>query len=153
VDPTPLPPHAAIPRLEVNDWNQVAAFSQKQRRLVLKISGFSELAWGSRGVVIGHDVSKEEWAAALGTACEEFEVQPWLLQEFSEARVVEHPYYDPASGAVATMRGRVRLCPYYFVDGAGKSHLGGCLAAIAPADKKKIHGMRDAILTVCTAEG
>jgi hypothetical protein len=122
------------------------------RHLVLKISGFSELAWGSRGVVIGHDVSKEEWATALDAACAEFESQPWILQEFSEAKVIEHPYFNPESGVVETMRGRVRLCPYYFVDGAQKSHLGGCLAAIVPADKKKIHGMRDAILTVCEAE-
>jgi hypothetical protein len=152
VDPTPLPPHAALPRLEVNNWKQLAGFSQKMRHLVLKISGFSELAWGSRGVVIGHDVSKEEWATALDAACAEFESQPWILQEFSEAKVIEHPYFNPESGVVETMRGRVRLCPYYFVDGDQKSHLGGCLAAIVPADKKKIHGMRDAILTVCEAE-
>ena len=152
VDPTPLPPHATLPRLEVNTWSQVAAFSQKKRRLVLKVSGFSELAWGSRGVVIGHDVSKEEWTAALDTACGEFDSQPWILQEFSEAKVIEQPYFHPETGAIEIMQGRVRLCPYFFVDEAGKSHLGGCLAAIAPADKKKIHGMRDAILTVCVAE-
>jgi chemotaxis receptor (MCP) glutamine deamidase CheD len=35
------------------------------------------------------------------------------------------------------------------VDAAGETALGGCLAAIAPADKKKIHGMRDAILVPC----
>lgn len=149
VDPTPLPPHAALPRLEANSWKQVADFSQKRRRLVLKISGFNELAWGSRGVVVGHDVPKEEWTTALENACEEFDVQPWILQEFKEARVVEQPYFDPSTGEVEVMRGRVRLCPYYFVDEDGQSELAGCLAAIAPADKKKIHGMRDAILTVC----
>ncbi|MEC8941404.1 MAG: hypothetical protein VYC95_01645, partial [Verrucomicrobiota bacterium] len=153
VDPTPLPPHAALPRLEVNSWDQLATFSQKKRHLVLKVSGFSELAWGSRGVVIGHDISGEEWTAALERACEEFDSQPWILQEFREARMVEHPYYDPRTGAIETMRGRVRLCPYYFVDQDGRSCLGGCLAAVAPADKKKIHGMRDAILTVCVADG
>jgi len=94
-----------------------------------------------------------EWTAALERACEEFDSQPWILQEFREARMVEHPYYDPRTGAIETMRGRVRLCPYYFVDQDGRSRLGGCLAAIAPADKKKIHGMRDAILTVCVADG
>ncbi|NIP97259.1 MAG: hypothetical protein GWO24_29040 [Akkermansiaceae bacterium] len=152
VDPTPLPPHAALPRLEVNDWSQVAAFSQKKRRLVLKISGFSELAWGSRGVLIGHDVPKEEWARALENACREFDSQPWILQEFREAKVVEQAYFHPETGRVEKMQGRVRLCPYYFVDEAGRSRLGGCLAAIVPKDKKKIHGMKDAILTVCVAE-
>ena len=152
VDPTPLPPHAVLPRLEVNSWDQLAGFSQKQRRLVLKISGFSELAWGGRGVVIGHDVSGEQWAGALGQACGDFKDQPWILQEFREARLVEHPYYDPRTGTVETMRGRARLCPYYFVSEEGTSSLGGCLAAIVPADKKKIHGMRDAILTVCVID-
>ncbi|MBJ05993.1 MAG: hypothetical protein CMO40_02585 [Verrucomicrobiaceae bacterium] len=153
VDPAPLPPHAALPRLEVNDWSQVAGFSQKRRRLVLKISGFSELAWGSRGVIIGHDVSGDEWKRALESACRSFDSQPWIMQEFREARVVNQPYYDPATGSVEVMRGRARLCPYYFLDPEGKPLLGGCLAAIVPEDKKKIHGMRDAILTVCSAEG
>jgi hypothetical protein len=146
VDPAPLPPHAALPRLEVGSWKQVGQFSQAQRRLVLKVSGFSEEAWGSRGVVIGHDVSGAEWAAALDRACEEFVAQPWVMQEFREAKVIEHPYYDPETGEVRTMQGRVRLCPYYFVDGGGTTTLGGCLASIVPSDKKKIHGMRDAIL-------
>ena len=44
-----------------------------------------------------------------------------------------------------TMRGRVRLCSYYFVE-ANKVGLRGALATIVPADKKLLHGMRDAIL-------
>jgi len=60
VDPTPLPPHAVLPGLEVQSWEEVKKFSQKQRDLVLKISGYSELAWGSRGVVIGSDVSQDD---------------------------------------------------------------------------------------------
>jgi hypothetical protein len=56
------------------------------------------------------------------------------------------------------MEGRVRLCPYYFVSGEGKTEqvkLGGVLATIVPADKKIIHGMSDAIITPCRidAEG
>ena len=48
------------------------------------------------------------------------------------------------------MRGRVRLCPYYFVTG-GDTKLGGILATIVPADKKLIHGMRDSILVPVAA--
>ena len=58
---------------------------------------------------------------------------------------MEQPYRDPASGEVVSLRGRVRLCPYYFVHGE-RTHLGGALATVAPADKKLVHGMRDAIL-------
>jgi hypothetical protein len=150
VDPTPLPPHAVLPRLEVNSWDEVAAFSQKQRELVLKRSGFHEEAWGARSVVIGHDVAQPDWAAALRRAQTDFRTAPWVLQEFKRARVVEHPYFDPVTGAVRTLRGRVRLCPYYFISAADESiTLGGILATIVPEDKKIIHGMKDAILVPC----
>ena len=149
VDPTELPSHAALPRLEVNSWDEVAKFSQKDRRLVLKISGFDERAWGSRGVMIGHDLPSDEWAEAIATAQKDFQLQPWVLQEFSETRLVEHPYFDSESGIEKVMTGRARLCPYYFVDDQGGTQLGGCLATIVPADKKKIHGMRDGILVPC----
>ncbi|MDB4408917.1 hypothetical protein N9165_02525, partial [Akkermansiaceae bacterium] len=149
VDPTELPPHAALPKLNVHSWNDVAVFSQKLRRLVLKVSGFNELAWGSRGVMMGHDMPSEEWSEAVTKAQADFTSQPWVMQEFAEARLVEHPYFDPKTGVERTMTGRVRLCPYYFIDGEGNTNLGGCLATIVPADKKKIHGMRDGILVPC----
>ena len=44
------------------------------------------------------------------------------------------------------MRGRVRLCPYYFVE-PDRVTLRGALATICPPDKKLLHGMRDAILS------
>ena len=145
VDPTPLPPHAALPSIGVNSWQEVGTLSQKERRLVLKVSGFSELAWGSRGVYIGHDEPKERWAELVEQAGQDFDSQPWMMQEFREAKLIEHPYFDSESGEVKMMKGRARLCPYYFVT-PGEVRLGGCLATIVPADKKKIHGMEDAIL-------
>ena len=50
------------------------------------------------------------------------------------------------------MTGRVRVCPYYFVRGdwtSARAELAGVLATICPADKKIIHGMKDAILAPC----
>ncbi len=38
VDPTPLPPHAAIPELNLTDWSQLKTMSQKERDLILKVS-------------------------------------------------------------------------------------------------------------------
>lgn len=148
VDPAPLPPQAALPVLGVNSWEEVAHFSQKQRRLVLKISGFHETAWGSRGVHIGHDLSQTEWSERVHGAMADFGKQPWIMQDFREGRLVEHPVYQE-DGSVATMRGRVRLCPYFFTDDQGRTTLAGALATLAPADKKKIHGMRDAVLLPC----
>ena len=149
VDPTELPPHGALPKLDVHSWDDVATFSQKHRRLVLKVSGFSEDAWGSRGVLIGHDMPSDEWSEAVAKAQSDFTSQPWVMQKFADARLVEHPYFDPNTGVEKIMTGRVRLCPYYFIDGDGRNNLGGCLATIVPADKKKIHGMRDGILVPC----
>ena len=151
LDPTPLPPHAVLPGLEINDWSELSAFSQKQRDLVLKISGFSPDAWGSRSVVVGTDVPQREWAAAVQHALADWPHHPWLLMRFAHTRLVEHPYFHPETGAVHTMRGRVRLCPYYFV-AEGKAKLGGALATIVPADKKIVHGMRDAILVPAIPE-
>ncbi len=149
VDPAPLPPHAVLPNLDASSWLDVAAFSQKQRRLVLKLSGFSELAWGSRSVVIGHDVSQDEWSQSLATASTQFPDHPWIIQEFAPASIVEHPFFEPGTGNIRTMRGRVRLCPYYFAPPDGPVSLGGILATIVPADKKIIHGMKDGILVPC----
>jgi len=148
LDPTPLPPHAALPRMNAHSWEEVAQFSQKERQLVLKVSGFHETAWGSRGVFIGHDMPSSEWQERLESALEQASEQPWILQEFREGRRVEHPVFRD-DGSVEMMQGRVRLCPYFFTDDAGQTTFGGCLATLVPADKKKIHGMSDGVLIPC----
>lgn len=145
VDPAPLPPHAVLPRLEVQSWDEVAGFSQKQRELILKVSGFSPSAWGSRGVVVAQDVPHGEWREALGLALSSYGTQPHLLQQFHKGRVIEHPWLDEESDTLVVMRGRVRLCPYYF-PGEGRMKCSGALATICPQDKKLLHGMSDAIL-------
>lgn len=148
LDASPLPPHAALPRLDAHAWEEVAGFSQKERQLVLKISGFHETAWGSRGVFIGHDLSAAEWSERLLNALAQSQSQPWMLQQFHEGRHIVHPVFRD-DGSVEMMQGRVRLCPYFFTDQAGTTSFGGCLATVVPTDKKKIHGMRDGILVPC----
>jgi hypothetical protein len=145
LDPAPLPQHAVIPRLEIHDWREAGKLSQKERDLLIKVSGFSSLGWGSRGIVVGSDVPQVEWERAVEQALAEFQTTPRLMQRFHKARLVDHRYWDNETGEVKTMRGRVRLCPYYFVE-SGKVKLSGALATIVPADKKLLHGMRDAIL-------
>lgn len=145
VDPQPLPPHAVLPRLEVQDWADVGRLSQKQRSLILKVSGFSENAWGSRGVVVAQDLPQKQWQEELIRALGEYSTQPHILQQFHQGRLVKHDYLDDASQSLVTMRGRVRLCPYYFV-GEKQTTCGGALATICPDDKKLLHGMTDAIL-------
>ena len=72
VDPAPLPPHGAIPELNLTDWRQLKALSQKERELILKVSGFSPHAWGARGVYLGSDLSHADWAAAVDEAIANF---------------------------------------------------------------------------------
>jgi hypothetical protein len=153
LDPQAVPPSAVIPHLTisgraVSDFRRLAQTTQKERQLVLKPSGFSELAWGSRGVSIGHDLPQVEWAAALEQALQAFPATPYVLQEFHKGRLFELSYLDERNDTVVPMSGRVRLSPYYFVVG-DKAELGGILATLCPANKKIIHGMVDAIMAPC----
>jgi hypothetical protein len=149
MDPQPLPPTGVYPGLEIQSWAELKKFSQRERELVLKISGFSELAWGSRSVKVGQDLSHEDWARSVDEALGDWDARPWILQRFHHSRVVEMDYVEKGTGGhrppLQRMKGRVRLCPYYFC-GERETNLGGVLATVCPADKKLLHGMRDAIL-------
>ena len=151
LDPTPLPQHAVIPRLEIHDWREAAKFSQKDRDLLLKVSGFSPLGWGSRGISLGSDLAHAEWEKRIDNALATFDSSPTIIQRFHKGRLLEHRYCEPDSGELKTIKGRVRLCPYYFVE-HDQVKLRGALATIVPADKKFLHGMRDAILVPSRTE-
>ena len=156
IDARPLPPYAVIPDLEVEggavtDWRQLSAVTQKQRELVIKPSGFSELAWGSRGVAIGHDLPTEEWEAVIENSLENFERSPHVLQRFHTAKRVRMQYYDFDAGDMQEMACRPLLRPYYFVVG-DTVKLGGMQAAVCPADKKILHGMVDSIIVPCATD-
>ncbi len=152
IDPAPVPHHAVIPGLEIQDWRELEKFSQKQREFVLKVSGFSELAWGSRGVYVGQDLPQREWSDCIEQAITCFSSGPFILQKFFKGRLVQQPFYDPTTNSIETLVGRVRLCPYYFVLSDKEVRLGGALATIVPADKKIVHGMRDAIMVPTAVE-
>jgi hypothetical protein len=155
VDPAPLPPQGAIPELNLTDWGHLKQLSQRERELILKISGFSDKAWGARGVHLGGDLSTADWSAAVEEAVQSFPRSPYVLQRYLKPRLVESHWYDFEKEELVAMPGRARLCPYYFVSGEGdaaRANLGGVLATICPADKKIIHGMSTAILAPCSAE-
>lgn len=150
MDPAPLPPHAVIPDLApggsvVQDYRQLKTLSQKGRELVIKPSGFSELAWGSRGVTIGHDHSADAWGDQVDAALAAFAHTPHVLQQFVPATAHPLRRLDLETGQITEFKARTRLCPYYFVIG-DEVRLAGVLATSTPADKKLIHGMKDAVL-------
>ena len=153
VDPAPLPPHGAIPGLNLTDWQQLKTMSQKERDLILKVSGFSEKAWGARGVFLGSDLSQEDWSKAVDDALAGFKTSPSVLQRFHKPSLVDASWFDFTKNELVPMKGRSRLCPYYFVSGDGdaaRPQLGGVLATVVPADKKIVHGMTDAVIAPCS---
>ncbi len=151
VDPTEIPHHAAIPGLEIQSFEDLKKFSQKNRELVLKLSGFNEKAWGSHSVIIGHDASTNEWSQAVDLAISQFGSTPYVLQKFHQGKRVNHPWLNESNGKIEIMEGRVRLCPYYFIRyDTNTVSLSGVLATICPADKKIIHGMSEAIMVPCS---
>ncbi|MGA3007598.1 MAG: hypothetical protein ABSE59_06875, partial [Opitutaceae bacterium] len=142
----------------LNDWRDLSGASQKERDLILKISGFHETAWGARSVILGSDCSREEWQAGVDQAIELAPANLHVLQEYRKPCRIEHPLYraateglpatTPAERMVQAQAGRLRLCPYYFVI-EGRAKLSGALATFCPPDKKIIHGMQDAALLPC----
>lgn len=153
LNPEPVPMHAIIPGLTVGgqpvqQFMQLAEASQKERQLVIKPSGFSPLAWGSRGVVIGHDMKADDWAEALESALGLYAESPHVLQRFHKPARHAVERLDVATQSAVPMDARTRLCPYYLATG-GELTLGGVLATHCPANKKIIHGMVDAIMAPC----
>jgi hypothetical protein len=150
IDPTPVPSGAAIVGLEAKgrklpDFQSLIGLTQKERELIIKPSGFSPESWGSRGVVIGHDLSEEDWNRSVKDAFDAWPVTPHILQPFVRTSLFELSCFDIDTDSVDSGLYRVRACPYYFVRD-GKTTLGGVLMTACPQDKKIIHGMTDAIL-------
>jgi hypothetical protein len=150
LDPRPVPSGALVPDLVIAgrslwDFSELRMLTQKERHIIIKPSGFSPLAWGSRGVVVGHDLSEEEWQKALDYAFSSFSASPHVLQPFLKTSAVPCPSWDSSTGRPTEEKMRVRACPYYFVVGQ-TAWMGGVLATAVPMDKKIIHGMVDSIL-------
>jgi hypothetical protein len=172
MDPAPLPPGAVLegPRVggrALSDWRDLAGASQKERDLIIKISGYHETAWGARSVVLGSDCSREEWQQGVSRAIELAPSNLHILQAYRKPRRLEHPVYatpaeaglpavlsaeGPAKVEALAKAGRLRLCPYYFLI-EGRPRLSGALATFCPPDKKIIHGMQDAALLPCRVLG
>lgn len=154
MDPAPVPPAAGLtPPIpagsrHLRDFRGLLGLTQKERRFIIKPSGFSPLSWGSRGVVVGHDLSEDAWAGAVREALSSFGTVPSVLQPFRGTRVLMMAGFDPASSDLREEGYRVRVCPYYFVQGKDRDRVrvGGVLVTACPKDKKLIHGMVDAIL-------
>ena len=151
MDPAEIPPHATVtPSLTtagrpIRRWDDLVGLTQRERELVIKPSGFSEFAWGSRGVTIGHDANAETWSEAVQEALVGFRSTPFVLQQYHQSQRVRSSYYDFESESVIDFDARTRISPYYFVTG-DLAELAGVLVTACPSPSKLLHGMTDAVM-------
>ena len=120
MDPVELPPNAVLdaPLIggkPITDWSQLIEASKKERNLIIKISGFHESAWGARSVTLGSDSSRADWESAIQQAITMADTSLHILQTYEKPKRLRHPVYRD-DGSLYQMEGRLRLCPYYFVD-------------------------------------
>src|SRR5207249_3159849 len=112
-----------------------AQMQKARSRSPRRSSRISRRKWGSRwcgcsrGIALGADLPHAEWEKRINHSLETFESSPTIMQRFHKGRLVEHQYRDPDSNELKTMKGRVRLCPYYFVE-SDRVKLRGALATI-----------------------
>ena len=150
LDPRPLPQHAIIAGLYVkgqvvNSYLELANLPRSERSYVLKPSGFSPTAWGSRGVVLGRELTTKAWGQQLERALASFDEQPFVLQQYYPSSVESQEFYDFASNKLQVFTGKSRYCPYFF--NTAKTVIpGGVLVTTCPLDKPLIHGMTDAVM-------
>lgn len=149
--PMELPPEAVLPDLGIQSWTEMESFSQKSRDLIIKVSGFSPRAWGSRGVFVGSDHPLERWVAEVRESLKQWPREPRILQRFSHPGSVTHPVWSEEKQEIEEKKWRLRVCPYYLVMG-DHVQLKGVLATLCPLNKKIIHGMQDAVLVPVSAE-
>ena len=114
---------------------------------MIKASGFHETAWGARSVVIGNDVSSEEWAETIASSLNHYPTPICVIQDFMKPRSFIHPVFSDQNEAV-NESGRLRLSPYFFTFDK-EAKWSGTLATFCPVDKKIIHGMKDGSLMPC----
>ena len=125
MDPAPLPPGAVLdgPRVggrALSNWRDLGGASQKERDLIIKISGFHETAWGARSVILGSDCSREEWQAGVEQALRLAPTNLHVLQEYRKPkRVVSSAFTmrrrERASATAVTRDEtdcRLRLCAH-----------------------------------------
>jgi hypothetical protein len=153
LNPQALPPHGIIYGLEVDgevfsDWAQLGSLGQKKRHFVVKPSGFSDQAWGSKGVSVGHDMAENDWQEVIANALSAYDTTPHILQEFHTGSRFTVDYYDFETDDMAQLKGRARIQPYYFIV-EDEPILSGIQATVCPSDKKLLHGMVDAVVLPC----
>jgi len=109
LDPTPLPPHAVIPRLGLADWADLAALHPHAERLAIRPSLQPARADPFPGPVGGS--SETPWTATVANALRSFSRSPHILERIPEPALVALP--DAAGAGASSVVGEVALRCYY----------------------------------------
>ncbi len=124
----------------LQQWTDLAAMNKTQRQFVLKTSGFSPESSWSRSVQFLGRLSHERCRETIEHAQSD-EANLYVIQEFRKGSDFKQPYFDFHEHCMKTMRGRVRLTPYY------DANDGRLLTAKATICENTdfIHGMIDSV--------
>ena len=111
-----LPPtyvlHESPPsKLGISNWEELAKISRKERRFVLKVSGFSDLGSWSKGVTFLNKLSQQQCREVIQEALAG--ETTFVIQEFKKGKNFQQEYYDFEKSNLAAMNGRVRFTPYF----------------------------------------
>ena len=152
----PLPPYGVIPgltkkRQAVSSFSELIDLPRGERQYVIKPSGFSEYAWGSKGVNLGRDLSTKAWSSKLSAALNDFPTHIHILQRYHYSLLESVSYYDFALDQVLDFDAKIRYCPFYFLSKRSVLSQGGVLITGCPAEKPLIHGMTEAVMAPISA--
>ncbi len=125
--------------------------SRRSRPFVLKPSGFSPLAWGGHGLSRGKDYTTTRWVQAIDNCVAQEYQSPYIIQVYQQSLPHRVEYYEYSQESIHSFEGKLRLCPYYFLQGA-RVVLSGALATLVPLSKPIIHGMTDAVMVPTVIE-
>ena len=117
-----MPAQGVIAGLEaggapVSDFRSWPHLPKSERAYVIKPSGFSQLAWGSRGVKNRRRSDARGVDRRIDVALTSFDRTPYIFSDFHKGKRVRQSYFDRDRDEIREYDGRVRLCPYYFVTG------------------------------------
>ena len=129
-------------------WTELSKASKKERRLVIKASGFHETAWGGRSVVIGDDMSAEEWKNSIISALDDYPSPVCIMQGIHEAgKLLTSNFFPTIMKYRKNWEGfDYRLISLLSIRKlTGKGHWQPSARRI----RKIIHGMRDGSLMPC----
>jgi hypothetical protein len=151
LDSRPIPPHGILPGVTkrgrpVSSFDELRDLPRGERQYVIKPSGFSEFAWGSKGINLGRELSTKAWGEILEVALAGFPLRTHILQKYHYSLLEQVNYYDFALDQVLDFAAKIRYCPFFFLSRKTALSQGGVLITACPAEKPLIHGMTEAVM-------